>query len=111
MKAFETLPVAQSCRLVDFKASEITSGPDEGDWFLTVRGETPCLNMKVDLNPLIYVDKPDFWGIEVVGCLPSGICLDAIGHFAETIFLNGAIGKQGIEVIGASRRERHKIPS
>jgi len=31
--------------------------------------------MGVSLVPLIYVKQPEYWGIEVIGTLPGGICL------------------------------------
>lgn len=106
---FTSNPAPESCRLIDFESFDVNPGFVPDTWFLTVRGTTPCVNMKVMLTPLIYVTCPEYWGIEVVGCLPGGYCLTALGHFEETISLNGLIGSSGIEVIGAKKREQYKV--
>ncbi len=102
-------PPASSYRLLDFESVEVTGGV-AGSYFLTVRGERPCLNMQVTLSPYIYIRCPEYWGIEVVGHLPGGICLDAIGRYEETIELTGITGSQGIEVIGATKTELREVP-
>ncbi len=104
-----TQPAATSCRLIDFESVEIHAGIIPDTWFLTVRGTKPCINMKVSLVPLVYIRCPEYWGIEVVGCLPDGICLPAIGPFEETIPLAGITGSCGIEVIGANKKETHDV--
>jgi hypothetical protein len=102
-------PAAQSCRLIDFKEAKVFPGFLPETWFLVVSGEKPCINMEVSLMPLVYVKCPDYWGIEVVGCLPYGICLPAIGEYSVTIPLAGITGSYGIEVIGASGSEKIKV--
>lgn len=99
-------PAAESHRQIDFDRIAVNPGIVPGTYFLTVSGSTPCINMKVELAPLVYVSCPEYWGIEVIACLPSGTCLEAIGSFAETVPLAGITGSKGIEVIGATRREQ-----
>lgn len=103
-RTFTENPPVESCRLISFESAEIIEtrcGP-----VLRVKGQAPCVNMKVSLVPRIYVRCPEFWGIEVVGCLPGGFCLPALKEYDETIPLNGVIGSKGIKVIGASRTEK-----
>lgn len=102
-------PASSSCRLIDFDEAKVFPGFLPDTWFLTVRGKKPCRNMEVSLVPLIYVRCPEFWGIEVVGCLPQGICLPALGDYDVTISLSGVTGSAGIEVIGANRSEQFKV--
>lgn len=102
-------PASESCRLVDFESIDVTPGIIPDTYFLTVKGTAPCLNMKVSLSPLMYVRCPDFWGIEVVGCLPQGICLTALRRYEETIPLSGITGSEGIEVVGANKRDKRKV--
>ncbi|HEX9942153.1 MAG TPA: hypothetical protein VGG03_09065 [Thermoanaerobaculia bacterium] len=102
-------PASQSCRLIDFKKAEVRPGIIPDTWFLIVSGEKPCINMEVSLVPLVYVRCPDYWGIEVVGCLPQGICLPAIGEYVVAIPLAGITGSEGIEVIGANRSEKIRV--
>lgn len=107
---FAELPPAQSHRLIDFDTVEIMvleSFPEQ--YVLVVRGVKPYLNMRVSLVPLVYIRQPDYWGIEVVGRLP-GIGLPAQAPYTVSISLNGIIGTEGIEVIGANKSVRECIP-
>ena len=65
--------------------------------------------MQVHLSPLIYVAKPDFWGIQVVGTTP-GIDIPVVTPYFVTIPLQGNIGKKGIEVIGTNKKQKIKVP-
>ncbi len=102
-------PAAQSCRLIDFDKVEIHPGIIPETWFLTVSGEAPCANMEVRLIPLVYIKCPEYWGIEVVGCLSNGVCLPALKPYAETIPLAGITGSEGVEVNGANKQEKIQV--
>ncbi len=111
LQAFQGSPQPQSCRVIDFEHAEVRiflSLPPR--YLLVVSGIKPCLNMKVDLVPLVYVQQPEYWGIEVVGCLPGGLCLPAISSYSVELW-DPPLGTQGIEVIGATQSERIEIPS
>ena len=58
--------------------------------------------MEVELVPLVFVQRPDYWGIEVIGC-QRGIELPMLD-------ITHVLGKRGIEVIGANRKEQIKVP-
>lgn len=105
MEALEKLETASSVRKIGFDEAQVVPGIVPDTYFLVVRGEAPCLNMKVALSPLIYIRCPEYWGIEVVGSLPGGFCLDAIKPYVVTIPLSGITGSRGIEVIGANRSQ------
>ena len=110
LEALARLPASQSCRIIDFEKAEIIvleSFPPQ--YVLVVLGTKPYLNMKVDLVPLVYIQQPEYWGIEVVGCLP-GIGLPATAPYAISLPLAGHTGKQGIEVIGASKHQKIQVP-
>ena len=65
-------PPAESCRLIDFERADAVSlriYPPPPP-MLVVAGQKPFANMRVSLNPLRYVSQPEYWGIEVVGCMP-----------------------------------------
>ena len=66
--------------------------------------------MRVRLEPLVYVQQPEYWGIEVVGCLTGGICLTAVRPFTESIPLAGITGTKGIEVVGATCTKKFEVP-
>ena len=75
-------------------------------WILIVRGNAPCANMRVDLVPVVYIRRPEYWEIELVGCLPGPTCLPQQKPFIEAQPLNGTLGTVGIEVVGATRRQK-----
>jgi hypothetical protein len=111
LREWEALPKPSSCRLVDFDQAQIVtlrSFPPQ--YVLHVSGTKPYLNMLVDLVPLVYIQQLEYWGIEVVGCLPGGIGLPATAPYTAWINLSGITGTEGIEVIGARRSERLEVP-
>jgi hypothetical protein len=111
LREWEALPKPSSCRLVDFDQAQIVtlrSFPPQH--LLHVSGIKPYLNMQVDLVPLVYIQQPEYWGIEVVGCLPGGIGLPATAPYTAWINLSAITGTEGIEVIGATRSERLEVP-
>ncbi len=110
-EAYQSLPPAESCRRIDFERAEVTTlESDPPQYVLTVEGTKPYLNMTVELVPLVYIRRPDYWGIEVVGCL-RGPGLPALAPYEVSIRLSGIIGTQGVEVIGAQRSERIDVPA
>lgn len=88
--------------------AKVVPGIVNGTWILIVDGKKPYLNMTVRLSPLTYVQQPDYWGIEVIGCLP-GIALPAIAPYHEVLPLNGVMGKNGVEVIWSDGTEKIDI--
>ena len=66
--------------------------------------------MRVDLLPRVHIQQPEYWGIEVVGCLPGGIGLPALAPYTVSLRLAGVTGTRGVEVIGATRTERIAVP-
>jgi hypothetical protein len=110
LTTFRKAAAPQSCRLVDFETAEVRPGFVPNTFFLIVSGMVPCANMRVELIPVIYIQRPDYWEIEVVGCLPGSICLPEVRKYTETIPLDGIVGTAGIEVVGATRRERIRVP-
>ena len=62
----------------------------------------------VGLHPLPYATRPEFTGIEVVGC-QNGIGLPQPAPYSAAIEITHLIGTRGIEVIGASGRKRIEI--
>jgi hypothetical protein len=108
---FQALRPAQSCRVIDFDTAQVVTLPSAPQkHVLIVSGQKPYLNMEVSLVPLVYIQKPDYWGIEVVGCLPE-IGLPATAPYTVRLDLAGTIGTHGIEVIGNQRSEKIDIPN
>ena len=108
---FDSLPSPKSCRVLDFESAEVLTETPLGYWALFVHGEKPYEAMWVTLQPLYYVQQPEYWGIEVVGCLPSGPVTDLTGNYVAILPLPGVMGTKGIEVIGASGSKTIDLPS
>ena len=106
---FLNAPASASVRLIDFNEARVVSGIVPRSYFLIVSGIKPYLNMTVELSPLVYIRRPEYWGIEVVGSLP-GVGLPATAPYTVSIPLDGILGTKGIEVIGANKREKIKVP-
>jgi len=108
LQEFAKLGPAQSVRRIEFDSAEVVGGFPGGQ-VLVVRGEAPCLNIDVRLSPLVYVECPEYWEIEVIGSLPGNFCLTAIKPYAVSMPLAGVVGSSGIEVVGNSKRERIEV--
>ncbi|MDQ4134176.1 MAG: subtilase-type protease inhibitor [Actinomycetota bacterium] len=110
LNALRELPPSEACRLIDFEQAEIvTLESFPAQYVLAVKGTAPVFNLRVELLPLTYVRQPEYWGIEVVGCL-SGIFLPAERPFSVSLGLAGVTGTQGVEVVGASRSQKLDVP-
>jgi hypothetical protein len=109
LEALHNRTASKTCRLLDFDDVEVRPGFVDGTWILIVQGKAPCGNMRIDLVPLVYITRPDYWEIELVGCLSGPICLPQ-RPFIETRPLDGTLGTAGIEVVGATRRKRIDVP-
>src|SRR6478735_9158601 len=100
------LPPASSARLIDFERADVISPmiyPPKPR--LVVNGLKPY-PMTVELVPLAYVHRPEYWGIEVVGTTAGTggpIPMPAITNipYAVELDLAGCVGTVGVEVIGA----------
>jgi len=108
-KKFLNAPTASSVRLIPFTKAKVVSGIIPGAYILIVSGIKPYLNMRVRLIPLVYIQRPDYWGIEVVGSLP-GIGLPTTAPYTVSLPLDGITGKKGIEVIGANKKLKIAVP-
>ena len=105
----QSTKAAESSRVIAFETAEVVPGIVNGTYFLIVTGEAPCFNMTVNLMPLIYIRQPEYWGIEVVGTLPGGICLDTMKPYHVSLPLTGVTGTKGIEVIGANQTKQFDV--
>ena len=109
IKDYQRLPQSEACRLIDFEEVDVlTLEIFPPQHVLIVSGTKPYLNMEVSLRPRTYIQQPEYWGIEVVGCLP-GFGLPALAPYTVSIRLAGFMGTKGIEVIGATRSEKIEL--
>ena len=88
---------------------DIRPGFIPNTYILIVNGTKPWSTMTVTLQALIYIQQPDYWGIEVIAC-QNGIGLPMQAPYTATLDISQTRGKKGIEVIGATRSERRDVP-
>jgi hypothetical protein len=108
----ESVPPAPISRIIDFEQAEVVSlmiYPPPPP-LLVVTGHKPFANMEVTLNPVRYVQRPEYWAIEVIGSMPP-IGQPAIVPYTVQLDLTGFIGTEGIEVVGADHTERIEVAS
>jgi hypothetical protein len=106
---FLNAPAASSVRLIDYTEARVVPGIVPRTWILVVSGTKPYLNMTVELSPLVYKRRPEYWGIEVVGSLP-GLGLPTTAPYNVALPLEGINGTKGIEVIGAKKSQKIAVP-
>jgi hypothetical protein len=109
LKAFEALPHSSTCRLIDFEKADVVPGFASKTFCLLVAGTKPWATLKVELHPLIHVEKPDYWGIEVVAC-QDGIALPTSAPYHVALDITHLLGTRGIEVVGASGNKQFNVP-
>lgn len=103
-------PVPTTCRLVDFDTAVVFSrGPAARPLTLVVSGQAPASNYKVTLEPVVYVQQPDFWEIDVVGCA-EGIGLPVLTPYKVSLDITNTVGTRGIVVVGSNKAQRILIP-
>jgi len=96
-------------RLIDFERVDVISPmiyPPQPR--LVVSGQLPAPGTTVTLQPLMYVSRPQYWGIQVVGTISPGA---EAGPYTVELDLAGITGTEGVEVIGASQTERVEVPT
>jgi hypothetical protein len=109
IQAFLALPHPTLCRLIDFERAEVVPGIIPNTFFLAVSGNKPSISMTVELHAVFYLIQPDYWGIEVVGCL-SGLAPPLVWPYNVFLDISHLRGKIGIEVIGAHKKVKIKVP-
>src|SRR6266542_2997445 len=110
LQEFAALPLPEACRRIDFDRARLVALERYPPRYeLRVEGNAPFTNMEVRLSPRLYPERPEFWGIEVVGCM-QGVGLPALAPFGVTLPLDGTAGTQGVEVIGARCSEQLPLP-
>jgi len=92
--------ILTTCRLVDFQDARIEEISRDFTPYLIVSGLKPYANMHVDLLARMYIERPEYWAIEVVGCTDR-IALPAVTPYEAILALDFPVGTKGIRIIGA----------
>lgn len=97
------------CQELDFDAVELKQ-IDKGYWVVKVRGSKPHAHMKVELVPSSHQSQPDYWDINVHGCVKEDIKHPKMTPFEVTLPIAACRGIKGIEIVGANKSKRYDIP-
>jgi hypothetical protein len=108
LRAFQALPPSTMCRIISFDTADVVPGFFPKTFFLIVRG-TKLASVTAELVPLLYFIKPDYWGIEVVGC-QRGFGIQLQVPYVAVLDISHYLGNHGIEVIGANKKQKIKVP-
>ena len=105
------VPDPSLCKPIDFTKAFVR-GVDTSPWerFLVVSGFKPFSSMEVVLSPVTYFRQPEYWEIDVLGCVRT-VGMPALTPYTASLRLGSTVGTKGIEVVGANRRVRIDIPS
>jgi hypothetical protein len=110
-------PPPTTCTTIDYESAKVGPGrgpvtdfPGTAQYTLVVTGTLPYMNWTAKLQPLVYIRQPEFWGIEVQACHTLEVGLPTVKAFTVSLPLSGVMGTQGIEVIGATKRQNFELP-
>ena len=92
--------VLSTCRLLEFQDARIDEISADFSPYLIVSGLMPYANIRVELLPRMYIKRPEYWAIEVVGTL-SKLALPSITPYEVILPLDFPVGTKGIRIIGA----------
>jgi hypothetical protein len=103
-------PDPSLCKPIDFTRAFVRT-VDTAPWdrYLVVSGFKPSSSMEVVLSPVTYIRQPEYWQIDVLGCVRT-IGMPVLTPYTASLRLGGTIGTKGIEVVGASRSLRIDVP-
>jgi hypothetical protein len=104
-------PAPTTCQVIDFDSADVLYDSILGYPAVIVHGTKPYQAMTEALWPLIYIRQPEYWGYEVVGCLPDDAAVpEVLGPYVLILPLtDAALGTKGIEIIGANKTQKIDI--
>ncbi|HEY1297573.1 MAG TPA: hypothetical protein VGJ60_31210 [Chloroflexota bacterium] len=105
------VPDPSLCKPLDFtKAFVRTLDTAPWDRFLVVSGFKPFSSMEVVLSPVTYFRQPEYWEIDVLGCVRT-IGMPVLTPYTASLRLGSTVGTKGIEVVGANHSLRIDVPA
>jgi len=105
------VPDPSLCKPLDFTRAFVrTLDVSPWDRFLVVSGFKPFSSMDVVLSPVTYIRQPEYWEIDVLGCMRT-IGMPVLTPYTATLRLRNTIGTKGVEVVGATRSLRIDVPA
>ena len=104
-------PDPSLCRPLDFTRAFVrTLDTYPFEKYLVVSGYKPFSSMDVVLLPVTYIRQPEYWEIQVLGCVKT-IGMPVLTPYTATLPLGSTIGTKGIEVVGATQSVRIDVPA
>jgi len=106
-------PQPGECRDADFTEASVDARPSPSNPFrsvLTVSGVLGNSRYQARLVPVTYVRQPEYWLIQVRACAVGDVGSPVETPYKVSLDLTGVLGTQGIEVAGATRRQRIDVP-
>ena len=100
-----TTQTNKTCGLIDFDAFQVIKGIT-GSYILVVEKKEPDPLINPQLIPLQYVDTPDYWEIQVIGCRIGIVPPTSNSAWPLSLGLDDHMGKRGIVLVGASKSEK-----
>jgi hypothetical protein len=96
--------------LADFDRVEVISSTSEPQQYtLLVSGALSSPSIEIDLHPIVYIDRPEYWEVQVVATEVAFLPPPPT-YFVAALPLARATGTLGVEVVGATRRMRRDVP-
>jgi hypothetical protein len=111
-----TGPRPETCTTIAYDAARLVPQgwrwgmPRTPRYQVVVSGRSPYANQTVKLVPHVYVQQPEYWGIEVQGCTGGRMGLPALRPYTVRVDVAATMGSKGVEVIGANRHQRFDVP-
>ena len=99
-----------NCFHMSYEKARVRAGFINGSWVLDVDLWKIMSNIQVILEPVMYIDQPDWWRIKVIGCYVGDVGATVMQPHTASLWLATAdeksgwisfIGKRGIEIEGA----------
>ena len=80
--------------------AELHAGIFNGTYLLFLNGKKPNANTWIAIEPLTYVEQPDYWVIRVRECRLSEVALPSVTFYTERdpFDVSDKMGKKGIQV-------------
>ncbi len=106
--SFDRLPLAQTCRRIDFDLVEVHVDPESGRRVVLVSGIKPWADLDVCLQPVRVGHEAGFVAVEVVGRM-AGFGCPVLVDFCVALPLERGDDCAGIEIVGATKVERRMV--
>ncbi|MDC0723515.1 hypothetical protein [Nannocystis bainbridge] len=89
--------------------AHVVLDPDSNTYFLVVRGMLPRADIEVWLEPVVYIQRPEYWQFEVIGRY-VGIGIQIPVPYVAIRSLENRLGTRGVTAEWADSVEEIVFP-